>query len=128
MKHFRKTTADKKIIVGKTTFDSIGELKGRKHYVLVEDKKDLHDTETVEYVDNLEWLMNEFKHKREEVFVIGGKSIYEQTYKWADRLYISQFTEIFEGDVFLEEPNFNDFETILYEKREGYTFSIWERR
>ena len=39
----------------------------------------------------------------ENLYLIGGASVYKATLKYADRLYISKVKKLYEGDVFFPE-------------------------
>lgn len=109
---FKKTTMGKYCIVGKNTYDSLPESKlpGRKLLVLTNDENwtDLHKTNPTIYkifknIDLLKiWIKVNIPN--EEIFVIGGASIYNQFIDIADKLYITHVNqEDLEADVFFPE-------------------------
>ncbi len=98
MKFFKETTLHGTILMGRKTYESIGRpLPQRKSIVLTSGE----DTfpEEVEVIRDLSYV-KEFnkKHPNEELFVIGGQTIFEQTIDDADRLYVTHIHAAFDGD------------------------------
>ena len=64
-------------------------------------------------VDTVEAAISHGCHKADEVFVIGGSTLYEATLPLADTLYITQINQDFEGDTFfptLDMSNWTEVE------------------
>jgi dihydrofolate reductase len=113
LSRFKEMTEGKAVIMGRTTFESIGKpLPNRTNIILSKDAKfaseirgkkmlgldPAYNNTTV--VSSIE----EFFHLTKlsnigEYFVIGGAQIYKQFMPHADRLYITKIHELFEGDV-----------------------------
>jgi dihydrofolate reductase len=96
--HFKKTTMSSPIIMGQTTFESIGRpLPGRLNIIMTKDKG--FQTEGCKVVCSFE---EAFKAAggASEVFIIGGASIYAQALSLADKLYITEVQGSPEGDSF----------------------------
>jgi dihydrofolate reductase len=75
-----------------------------------------------------------FDNGEEEVFIIGGGQIYEQSQKYWDRIYLTQVDLDVEGDVFFPRINENEWEIISTEthskdekNEHDYTFKVLER-
>ena len=116
MKFFRKKTAGSILIMGRKTFDSLGKpLKGRYHIVISRDALEKNhslsgttNSSFVHYVTSLseakEWakklLSNQENSWPEEVYIIGGSQIYEQSLQIIDRLYLTVIDESIEGDAY----------------------------
>lgn len=103
MKFFKDTTMNGTIFMGRKTYESIGRpLPNRKSVVLTSGE----DTfpEEVEVVRDLSYVQefNE-KHPNEELYVIGGQTIFEQSLEDADRLYVTHIHATVEGDTFFPE-------------------------
>lgn len=126
LKHFRKVTEGRKIIVGWNTYRSLPDLPNRELFVVSRDIS--FSPVGFTHVSDLQKFLEEIKDSKEEFFVIGGKQIYEQSYKYATKLYISEIKGKHEGDVFLNKPNFEDFELIETDARERFTIKIWQRK
>ena len=135
MKYFAKTTTGKSVLMGRKTFESIfnklGQpLPNRKNYVLSRTENFL---EGVEIIRDLPDFVK--KHKNEEVFVIGGASIYELALPLADKLYLTEVDAKPKGDAFFPEFDINKWQLISEEKNQrdekneyNYTFKIYARQ
>ena len=80
MKFFRETTIGKVVVMGRKTLESFpgGQpLKQRTNIVLTTDKNySVKDAIVVHTID--EWLEELKKYNDEDIYVIGGESIYRQ--------------------------------------------------
>ena len=105
MKFFRKTTMGHPVFMGLSTWYSLpGRLKGRDHYVAVFERTELPDFIT--QVTDIQAFAKEWAEKEEELFVIGGASIYAQMLPYCDKLYLTEVeAEDPEAEVFF--PRFN---------------------
>ena len=86
MKFFKRTTMGHKVIMGLNTYKSLPSsgLPGREMIVLTKEKKD--DLENVKFVTDIHQLIDEYLDSEEEVFIIGGASIYKQFLPYAQYL------------------------------------------
>jgi len=134
MKYFREKTAGHPVIMGRKTFESIGKaLPKRRNVVITRDKTYLRDS--VDVVHSLEAALKLFPNKKEEIFIIGGAEIYQQSMKIADRLYITHVNaEDKKADAFFPEIIPIVWNEISHEEHKkddnnpfSYTFSIYER-
>ena len=106
LKFFKKTTMGFPVFMGLTTYYSLPKkLPGRKHYVAVF-RPEEGLPEDVSQVEDIFAFAEEWKKKDEEIFVIGGASIYKQMLPYCDMLYLTEVdAEDSEADVFF--PKFN---------------------
>ena len=110
MKFFKETTMGHPVLMGLTTFESIGRaLPGRKNYVLTRNPESL--PEDVTPVTDLEKFIKDNLDTDEEVFVIGGASVYAQLLPYATTLYLTEIDAAADADVF-----FPEFDKTLYNK------------
>lgn len=111
LKFFREKTTGKTIVMGYNTFLSLPKLlPNRKHIVLSSDKLDIKD---VTSFNNLEDLIKFIKEIDEEVFIIGGASIYKQFIGLVDKMYLTEVeSEFKEADVYFPEFNKDEWERI----------------
>lgn len=99
LKHFKRTTLGKTIIMGRGVFEELNEipLPERKNIVL-------STTQTYENADtytSLEEALNAVDE--EEVFIIGGGVLYRETIDRADKLIITEIHKEYEGDTYFPE-------------------------
>ena len=84
MKFFRETTTGKVVVMGRKTLESFpgGQpLKKRTNIVLTSDRS--YQAGEAVIVHSMEELMEELeKYPREDIFVIGGESIYRSLLPW----------------------------------------------
>jgi dihydrofolate reductase len=98
LKRFKRLTTDHSIIMGRKTYDSIGRpLPERRSIVISRDRGLVRAG--AEVVASLGAAL-ELTAAEDEVFIIGGSSIYELALPLADRLYVTQIHADVNGDVF----------------------------
>lgn len=107
LEHFKEVTLGRTVIMGDKTFESIGRpLPGRKNIVvtLIEN----YEAPGCEVRDSLEEVLKEYKNGEEEVFVIGGATIYKLSLPYADKLYLTLVDDAPEdADAFF--PDYSEF-------------------
>lgn len=111
LKFFKEKTTGKTIVMGYNTFLSLPKLlPNRKHIVLSSDNLDIKD---VTSFTNLEDLIKFIKEIDEEVFIIGGASLYKQFIDLVDKMYLTEVeSEFKEADVYFPEFNKDEWERI----------------
>ena len=129
LKFFKKTTLGKTVIMGRRTFESLpGVLPKRRNIVLM-----LPSEEPIDGVDiyyNIPSLLKDLGE--EEVFIVGGASIYKQFLPYAKRLYLTEVNESCD-DASVYFPTFDKNlynKTILGEDSDNginYQFTLYER-
>ena len=116
LKHFKATTSGHMIIMGQTTYESMGKaLPNRENIVLTKDKDWSVDDAKVMYSIE-EALEHANNSGEEEVFFIGGASIYAQSIKFADKLYLTLIDKTWPADTFF--PAYNEFKNLVSESEE----------
>jgi dihydrofolate reductase len=96
LQHFKQTTLGKPIIMGRTTWESLGRaLPGRINIVVTRDRN--YQAEGGIVAHSLQEAM-QAAGDVDEVMVIGGANLYEQAISGADRLYLTQVDGEFSGD------------------------------
>ena len=105
LKHFKRVTLGKPIIMGRKTYESIGRaLPGRLNIVMSRDAQyKLEDATVVSTHESAIAAAGQ----AEEVMVIGGGHIYEQFLTQADQLYLTFIALDVEGDT-----QFPDYESM----------------
>lgn len=97
LKRFKALTMGHAVILGRKTFDSIGQaLPGRRWIVLTRDRDWRH--QGVEVALSLEEALRILSGEA-EVFVAGGAEVYRQALPLADRVYLTVLHATIEGDV-----------------------------
>lgn len=116
LKRFQEITSGKTIIMGRKTFESLGRvLPNRKHIVLTKNQDFSYEDPMVEIITDKKEI-EPYIVSREEVFVIGGASIYQMLMPYVQKMYITQIEETFEADTFFPEIKEAEWKMIAREK------------
>ena len=116
LKRFKKLTTGHTIIMGRRTFESLGRiLPNRKHVILCNDMTMNINDERVEILDDISKL-DKYINSAEENFIIGGATIYKLLMPYANKMYITEINQEFDGDVSFPEINKEEWEIIDKEK------------
>lgn len=91
LKFFKETTLNKVIVMGRKTFESIGRPLPKRTNVVITNNTEFNYDNVIVY-NNLDNLLNNFKD--EEIFIIGGSSIYNQFINVADKIYLTEIESI----------------------------------
>ena len=98
---FKKNTLGKPIIMGRKTFDSIGRpLPGRQNIVVTSNPH--WSAESCDTANSIDQALALAKNA-DEVMLIGGASLYQQTIEIADILYLTIINHVFAGDTWFPE-------------------------
>lgn len=119
MKFFKDTTMGHPIVMGRKTFESLPKvLPGRKNIVISTNKIRNDQIETFKSIK--EFLVN-YQNYGNDIFVIGGASIYNQFIDLAARLYLTEIEAMDnKADVYFPKFNLNDWnKEIISEKEEN---------
>lgn len=131
LKYFKETTMGKAMVMGRKTYESIGRpLPGRLNIVITRNPD--YQAEGVEVVQSLDKAIEIAREYAEEVMIIGGAEIFKRSMPLADRLYITEVHEEYDGDTFF--PSYQeDWEVIKktdqMTSKTGTTFTylVYER-
>lgn len=99
LKHFKDITSGHPIIMGRKTYESIGKPLPNRTNIVVSRKKDWFE-EGILIVGSIKEALKFAKKIDEEVFVIGGGNIYEQTMEVVDKLEVTLVKADLEADTF----------------------------
>lgn len=139
MKFFKETTEGGKVLVGRETyigFQKMGMKDGlpnRKHFVLTT-RTGLKAKSHVMYVNNnthLKKLLHLHKgNSLEDLWIIGGKSIYSQLHPYCDRVYLTRISKNFpDADVRINLDFLSEFDIVYTKALNDYSHvEVWERK
>lgn len=98
MQHFRESTINQIVVMGRKTFESIGKaLSNRKNIVLT--KNTNYFAEEIEVFHSVQAVLK--KYANNDLYIIGGKEIYKIFFALADELIISELKTSYDCDTFL---------------------------
>lgn len=110
MKFFRETTMGKVVVMGRKTLESFpgGQpLKKRTNIVITRDKN--YSVKDAIVVHSVEEALEELKnYNSEDVYVIGGDSIYRQMLPYCDIAHVTKIDHAYEADTYF--PNLDEKE------------------
>ena len=109
LKYFKKMTLNHSVFMGYTTYLSIYNrigkaLPNRKNYVITYEDTLPGDAIPIHSLDELP--------KDEDIFVIGGKTIYEMMLPYCDKLYITHINKEYPGDVYFPIIKYDKYNLI----------------
>ena len=131
LKRFKKLTTGHPVVMGRKTWESLPKrpLPGRRNIVFTQNLDYVADgAETVHSVNG---LFKALKDCDDEVFVMGGASIYQMLLPFTNRLYVTQVYRDFDGDVFFPVIDMSEFSMVqfgepLYDEESGLDYAYEE--
>ena len=136
MKYFRQMTEGNIVVMGRKTLESFpgGQpLKNRVNVVLTTDKN--YKVKDTVIVHSVEEMVEELKkYNSEDVYVIGGESIYRQLLPYCTKAYVTKIDHAYDADTYFpdldadpewEMTKISDEQTYFDLE---YVFVIYERR
>ncbi len=134
LKFFKNTTWGMPVIMGRKTFEAVNKpLPGRFNIVITR-QADWKAEGTIAATDLHDALQKAKATNCNEIFVIGGGEIYQQSMLIADKMYITRVHATLEGDTFF--PVIDETQWQLTAVQEftadekhayAYSFQTWER-
>lgn len=131
LKRFKELTSGHAVIMGERTYRSIGKpLPNRTNIVVTFDQSlELPDCLVVHSIEEAFRLASE--SEEQEVFVIGGASIYKQCLPLIQRLYLTLVAGTHAADTFF--PEYTEFSKVLSEEAHDngqyrFTFQVLEKK
>ncbi len=131
LKRFKEITKGHPVIMGQTTFESIGKpLPERDNIVMTLDKE--YQAAGAIVCHSLEEAVAKASElDSEEIFFCGGATIYKLALPITKRLYITVVKGEHEADTFF--PDYSAFDTVVYQRassdeKHEYTFYILEKK
>lgn len=105
MKFFRQTTTGKVVVMGRKTLESFPNglpLKNRVNIVLTKNRN--YDVKGAVIVHSEKELLEELKkYNSDDIFVIGGESIYRMMLPYLDLIYVTKIDRTFQADTFFPD-------------------------
>ena len=136
MKFFRQTTTGKVVVMGRKTLESFPNgmpLKNRINIVLTGNQN--YQVKDAVVVHSEDELLDELKkYDTDDIYVIGGESVYRMMLPYCDTVYVTKIDRAFQADTFF--PDLDEmYEWEMTEESEEQTcfdlefcFTKYERR
>lgn len=126
--YYKEHTAGKTVVMGENTYYSLkGYYKskplpyGKIYVASLNENLILEDAIVISDVIQL------FKTTREDLWVVGGATIYQLALPYADTLYISWVKKEYEGDTYFSEIDFTKFRNSYKKETDLVLYTIYER-
>lgn len=135
LKFFKDTTRGHHVIMGRKSFQSIGRpLPGRTN-IVVSQNEDFSHSGIIKKPSIPDALAYAVEAGIDEVFILGGASIYKQTQNLWNRLYLTRVDAVIENaTAFFPEIDFSQWKLVWQETHEAdeknkytCTFNLYER-
>ncbi len=122
LKHFKEKTFNKNVLMGLTTYASLTEDYNfdLSHFkeVYVAGKDIVFKNNNVKLVSDGSDFLKTFA---DDLFIIGGKTLFEETLSSSDLVYLTKINKEYAGDVYLDF-DFSEFREIKEKQSEELTF------
>lgn len=135
-KHFREETTGKVVVLGRKTLQTFPQgqpLKNRTNIILSRDRNYRVKDATV--VHSVEELLEELgKYDTEDIYIIGGESIYRQMLPYCDVAHVTKIDHVYEADTYFPDLDRDENWVITAESEEqtyfdlAYTFVRYQRK
>ncbi len=130
LKFFRNTTLGKTVIMGRKTYESIGKPLPKRINIVVSNS--LKETDGITIINSFEEVLEKYLNSEEEVFIIGGESLYNYFINFAQNIYLTKVYANAVADKYFpsfDENNYN--QTLLGENKENnleYKHILYRRK
>lgn len=125
-KHFREETTGKVVVLGRKTLETFPQglpLKNRTNIILSRDKN--YQVKDAVVVHSVEELLAELKkYNDEDVYIIGGESIYRQMLPYCNVAHITKIDHEYEADTYFPDLDKDDAWEITADSDEQTYFDI----
>lgn len=125
LKYFQKKTEGKTVLMGKRTFDTIGRPLPQRNNIVLDHEERLIDGVLV--VGSIEKALTLAEKFGDDLFVIGGASVYDQMMSKVDSLYISHIKKNYPGSVFFPEYDKSLWKEMKREEYDEFTAVVYKR-
>ncbi|MBP7273374.1 MAG: dihydrofolate reductase [Saprospiraceae bacterium] len=135
LKYFKQITLHHHIIMGRKCFESIGNPLPKRTNIVITRNPFWSVTNGLVAHTIEEALNIAFDNGEDEVFIIGGGEIYQQSLLYWDKIYWTQVDIAVSGDVFFPEINLSEWKLLNKECHQAddknefdYCFNVFERK
>lgn len=133
LKHFKDLTSGHPVIMGRKTYESIGKPLPNRTNIVISRQKDWFE-EGILIVGSIKEAVKFARKIDEEVFIIGGGNIYEQTMDITDKLEVTLVKADLEADTFfpkIDNKTWMKTQEVCHEKDEknpyDFCFQTYEK-
>lgn len=125
-KHFREETTGKVVVLGRKTLETFPQgqpLKNRTNIILTTDRN--YQVKDAVIVHSIEELLNELKkYPEEDIYIIGGESVYRQMLPYCKTAHVTKIDHIYEADTYFPDLDADPEWEITADSEEQTYFDI----
>ena len=121
--YFKEITTNKVLIMGRKTYEEINHPLKDRFIIVLSKTKNFNDNGIIT-LTSLDEALKYVKDK--EVFIAGGRKLYEEALKIATYLYITEIDEIYDGDTYFPSIP-NNYQLISENKKDKLNFKIYKK-
>ena len=131
LKFFKETTMGYPVVMGRKTYESLPKiLPGRKNIVI--STTNIKNSEIEVYKSIRDFLV-EYQNSNDEIFIIGGASIYKAFIDLASKMYLTQIdSEEINADVYFPKFDISDWNKEIISNHEEnnikYSHVLYKRK
>ena len=114
LKKFKQITTGFPIIMGRKTYQSIGKPLPNRTNIIISGNPQYQPEGCVVF-NNIDNALTHACQLAEQVFIIGGSTLYQTLLPFVDTLYITQIHQEFSGDTWFPEFNSHDWAEVTRE-------------
>lgn len=126
MKFFRETTSGKVVVMGRKTLESFPNglpLKNRTNIVLT--KRPDYQVKDAIVLHTVEEVLKELKkYESDDIYIIGGESIYRQFLPYCNTAHVTKINHAYEADVYFPDLDAMDEWEITADSEEQTYFDL----
>ena len=124
---FKSITTGHTVIMGRKTFESVGKPLPNRRTIIITRNND-YQCADVFIAHSLDEALDHAAHE-DEIFILGGETVYRIALPRADRLYLTIIHATIEGDTYFPNLDFDDWKLVEDERHESderhaYAFSF----
>ena len=124
LKHFKRVTLGKPIVMGRKTYESIGRpLPGRETYVLSRHSRQIPGVSNITSLQSLDSLDTD-----KVIWIAGGGEVYKQMLERCEEIYLTRVHKIIEGDAFFPKFEGQYYLSSTIDSNDDYTIEHWVKR
>lgn len=118
MAFFKHATMGHKVVMGRKTWESLpSKLPGRANYVVSK-----NNTPSADYtITDLSHFIKQRTSSPEEIFIIGGGTIYREFLPFAQNIYLTEVDSTAEADTFFPLFDKSAYSRYIIKKRASYS-------
>tara|TARA_Y100000768_G_scaffold337240_1_gene279288 strand:+ start:3462 stop:3944 length:483 start_codon:yes stop_codon:yes gene_type:complete len=115
LKRFREITINHNVVMGRKTFDSIGNILDSRKNIIISNNQSLK-IDNAEVVSSFDSAINACDTDK-DIFIIGGSKIYEAALSRSQYLLLTMIDREFEGDAYFPKFDKSDWKLVNEEKK-----------